>query len=193
MDMTITNYLEGNDCDNNWELSEHFQTEDRRHIRDYYDTETIPDTLGTQPSSRKSRFTPSLDDNESDQLRRDQGSSFTAEQLALIALAKSDLDSNASSCSEELVQHLEDDEYVYCFRGQSWIRNPSHVLKDRVRVKLKILLEAGCDPNEFNKYGNSTNDYARRGLWSQWLWALEKTGYVFDEAYDRWVKRIDST
>ena len=192
MDMT-TNYLEGNYCDNNWNLSEWFQTEDRRHIQDYYDTEIIPDPLGTFSSSRMSRSTLSLVDNESGQLPRDQGSSFTAEQLAL---AKSDLDSNALSCSEELVPHLQNDDYVYSFNYEGdgvWIRNPYHVLKDRVRIKLKILLEAGCDPNEFNEYGESTNDYARCGLWSQWLWALEKTGYVFDEEFDRWVKRIDST
>ena len=74
----------------------------------------------------------------------------------------------------------------------SWIRSPSHVLKDRVRVKLKILLEAGCDPNEVDKRGQSKNDYARGGVWSQWLWALDKTGYVFDEEHDRWIKRTDS-
>lgn len=74
----------------------------------------------------------------------------------------------------------------------NWIRNASHLLKDRVKIKLKILLEAGCDPNDRDKYGKSTNDYARRGIWSQWLWALEKTGYVFDEEQNRWIKRIDT-
>ena len=194
MDLTFIWHSGGNDCDNNWTLSEFFRTEDRRHVRNYYDTENISDPLEPLTSSRKSRFTPSLDDNESSQLLRDQQPNFTTEQLMSVDLAMSDLDSNASSCSEESVLSSIDDDYVYCFNDDGdgvWIRNPCHVLKDRVRIKLKILLEAGCDPNEFDEYGESTNDYARRGLWSQWLWALDKTGYILDEEQNRWVKRID--
>ena len=155
VDLTCIWRSEEDDCDNNGHLSEHFRTEDRRHVRDYYDTESIMDSLSSM----------------------------------------SDLDSNASSCSEESDSNPEDDDYVYCFNWEgdgAWIRKPSHVLKDRVRIKLKILLEVGCDPNDFDSDGQSTNDYARRGLWSQWLWALDKTGYVFDEEQNRWVKRIDS-
>ena len=175
----------GNDCDNNWWLSEIFRTEDRRSVRDYCDTESILDPLEVHTLSHMSRFAPSLNGIESSQPVRDQQFNFTAEQLMQIDSSISDVHS----------KNPEDDDYVYCFseeREGVWIRNPSHVLKDRVRIKLKILLEAGCDPNDSDNDGQSTNDYARRGLWSQWLWALEKTGYVFDEEQNRWVKRVDS-
>ena len=192
MDLTIGWNSEEDDCDNNWSLSDWFNTEDRRHVRDYYDTESILDSFS---NPRSSQSTPFTDDIESSELVHDQGSTFTAEQLMQIDSSMSDLDSDASSCSEVSVSNLEDDDYVYCFDEDGdgvWIRNPSHVLKDRVRTKLKILLEAGCDPNDLDYNGQSTNDYARQGLWSQWLWALKKTGYVFDEEQNRWVKRIDS-
>ena len=192
MDLTFDWDIGGNDCDNNWDLKEYFRTDDHRYVRDYYDAESIIDPLGPH-ISHMSRFTPSLD-VEDRQLSHDQGSSFTTEQLELVGLAMSDIDSSASSCSEKPVSSPEDDDYVYALDDEGdgvWIRNPSHVLKDRVRVKLKVLLEAGCDPNDFDNDGQSTNDYARYGLWSQWLWALNKTGYFFDEEQDRWVKRID--
>ena len=181
--------------DNNWTLCDGFRTEDRRHVRDYCDTESMLEPLEAHTFSHMSRSTPSLDGIENSQPVRDQQSNFTAEQLMQIDSSISDVDNNASSCSEESFSNPEDDDYVYCFNDEGdgvWIRNPSHVLKDRVRIKLKILLEAGCDPNDFDNDGQSTNDYARRGLWSQWLWALEKTGYVFDEEQNRWVKRVDS-
>ena len=191
MDMTCIAIPEEDKSDNNWDLSEWFRTEDRRNARDYYDTESKPDHLEPHAPSH----TSSLDGNESSQLPCDQGSSLSAEQPAHMDLAISDLDSNASSCSEESVSNPEDDDYVYCLNDDGdfvWIQNPIHVIKDRIRIKLKILLEAGCDPNDQDNHGKSTNDYARLGLWPQWLWALEKTGYVFDEEQNRWVKRIDS-
>ena len=196
IDLTcIWGFEDGHTYDNNWILSQLFRTEDRSHERDYYDTESILDPLTPHISPHMSRSTPSLDGIERSQLPHDQESSFTAEQLASIDCAMSDLESNASSCSEESVSNPEDDQYVYCHDWEGngvWIRNPSHVLKDRARIKLKILLEVGCDPNDQDNDGQSTNDYARRGLWSEWLWALEKTGYVFDEELDRWIKRIES-
>lgn len=147
------------DAGNNWMLSQIFGTEDRRHVQDYCDAESILDPL----------ITP-------------------AEQLP-------DVDSDASLCAEQSILKPEDDDYVYCvdeMGDSNWIRNPYHLLKDRIKTKLKILLEAGCDPNDRDKDGESTNDYARRGIWSQWLWALEKTGYVFDEEQNRWIKRIET-
>ena len=194
VDLTLISPFRENDCDNNWGLNEYFRTEDRRHVRDYYDTESILDSF---LNPHRSRSTPFTDGIESSELVRDQEPNFTAEQLMQIHSSMSDLDSSASSCSEELISNPEDDDYVYSFNHEGdgvWIRNPSHVLKARVRIKLKILLEAGCDPNDFDSDGQSTNDYARDGLWPQWLWALDKTGYVFDddEEHIRWVKGIDS-
>lgn len=159
MDLTYAWNLD--DADNNWMLSQIFDTEDRRHVQDYYDAESILDPLTTP-----------------------------AEQLLPTGLSMSDLDSDASLCAGQSILESEDDDYVYCVdeMGDShWIRNPTHLLKDRVKTKLKILLEAGCDPNDRDKYGESTNDYARHGIWSQWLWALEKTGYFFDEEQNRWI------
>ena len=166
VDLTYHSHWNLDDADNNWMLSQIFSTEDRRHVQDYYDAESILDPLTTP-----------------------------AEQLLPTGLSMSDLDSDASPCAEQSILEPEDDDYVYCVdrMGDShWIRNPSPLLKDRVKTKLKVLLEAGCDPNDRDKNGESTNDYARRGLWSQWLWALEKTGYVFDEEQNRWIKRIDT-
>ena len=142
-----------------------------------------------------SRFTPYLDGDEGYQLSHDQGPSSTTEQQTVIGLTMPNIDNNVLPCSEEPVSSPEDNDYIYSFDDDGvgvWICNPSRVLKDRVRIKLKILLEAGCDPNDFDYDGQSTNDYARDGLWSQWLWALDKTGYFFDEEQDRWVRRIDS-
>lgn len=64
-----------------------------------------------------------------------------AEQLLLTGLSMSDLDSDASPCAEQSILEPEDDDYVYFVdkMGHShWIRNPSHLLKDRVKTKLKI-------------------------------------------------------
>ena len=76
-----------------------------------------------------------------------------------------------------------------------WIRNPVPLLKARTATKLKILLEAGCDPNALDDDGLSPSDYAKRGKWLReaWLWALRVTGHTFDAVRDRWVKRRTPT
>ena len=178
------------DFDNNWALCERFGTEDRIHVRDYSDAESIPGPLTN----------PSVDGSESSQLTHDQQSNTAVEQSMPIDLSISDSDIDASDggaspCNVESISNTEGDDHVYCINYDGdgvWIRNPIHVIKDRVRVKLKILLEAGCDPNEVDYNGESANDYARRGLWPQWLWALSRTGYVFDEEQNRWTKWFDS-
>lgn len=193
--MTYSWDAEEDDPDSNWWLDRSFGTKDRKYVRDYYNTESILDSLTTLPSPDISRPMFSLDRFESSPLVRDHESHVTVEQRTPIGLSMSDPDNGASPCAEEFIPNSRDDDYVCCFDDHGdahWIRNPIHVLKDRVKTKLKILLEAGCDPNDFDYDGNSTNDYARRGLWPQWLWALEKTGYVFDEEHDRWIKRTDS-
>ena len=181
--------------DNNWDLSQTFRTEDRRHALDYYGTESILDPVRAPASPEISQSTASLDGLENSPLAYNQESSIAAEQPISGDSSVSDLDSNASLYSDDSISRPEDDDYVYCFNYEGdrvRIRNPVHVLKDRVRIKLKILLEAGCDPNDVDYDGESANDYARRGLWPQWLWALERTGYVFDKEHDRWIKRIDT-
>jgi hypothetical protein len=63
--------------------------------------------------------------------------------------------------------------------------------KTRVRFKLLAFLEAGCDPNLLDKFGDSPSYYAREeDLWPQWEWALTQTGYVYDEDKELWVKDV---
>jgi hypothetical protein len=63
--------------------------------------------------------------------------------------------------------------------------------KTRVRFKLLAFLEAGCDPNLLDKFGDSPSDYAREeNLWPQWEWALTQAGYVYDEDKALWVKDV---
>lgn len=194
VDMTYVSASEEHDFDNYWRLNSWPRTEDRKHVRDCYDTESTLDPLTSPVSPNISRSTLSLDGVESSQLMSDHKFNVAAEQLTPVLQFKSDPDSGASPCAEESIPNSKDDEYIHCFDYYSndhWIRNPIHVLKDRVGTTLKVLLEAGCDPNDLDYDFNSTNDYARQGLWPQWLWALAMTGYVFEEEHFRWIKRID--
>jgi len=68
---------------------------------------------------------------------------------------------------------------------------PKSRQKTRIRFKLLILLEAGCDPNLVDEDGASPSDYARReNLWPQWEWALTQTGYIYDEDKALWIKDV---
>ena len=72
---------------------------------------------------------------------------------------------------------------------QHTIRHPVQVLKMRLRFKLLTLLEAGCDPNVFDKSGATPSHYAERdGLWPQWTWALGEAGYECIAGGYRWKK-----
>ena len=200
---TEHNNTEGVEYSNNTLLRGVWITEDDRFARDYYDTETRHDCPTTSQLPNAYRSSNSLDGVRTCQLVPNDGCIAPAEQTTLTELSSSDSDTDASSCAED--GDAEDDEddsedddgdYVYCADEEgnySWIRNPVHVLKNRVKTKLKILLEAGCDPNDFDDHGKSPSDYARDGLWPQWLWALETTGYVYDGENDRWVKQVAFT
>lgn len=62
--------------------------------------------------------------------------------------------------------------------------------KARLRLKLLALLQAGCDPNIRDIEGESPSDYARvEELWPQWAWALEKTGWEYNEDTDLCEKK----
>ena len=178
-------YCCDHDCDNNWALRETFNTECHKYVRDPYDTEGIvdPHTNPTSPKTSKSK--PSLNKFNRCQLETDHGCDVAAEAIT---------DSEESSFVEMFVRSSEDEHYVWavdCDGAAHWIRNPIYVLKDRARMALEVLLEAGCDPNELGPGGQSPSDYARRGLWPQWRWALEATGYIFDEGQSRCIKRIN--
>ena len=184
--------------ENEW-FNRIWNTEDHRYVEDYYYRHSTLDSLMTTIPPDPPRSTPSLDAVESAKLVGNPESNASAEQPTPIDLSSPVSDNDASSYAESIsdIDDDDDDEYVYYASARSgkksWIRNPVRVLKDRVRTKLKVLLDAGCDPNDLDYAGKSLNDYARDGLWPQWLWALERTGYVFDGEQDRWIKRIEST
>ena len=72
---------------------------------------------------------------------------------------------------------------------QHTIRHPFQILKMRLRFKLLTLLEAGCDPNVFDKSGATPSHYAEKdGLWPQWTWALGEAGYECITEGNRWKK-----
>ena len=103
-------------------------------------------------------------------------------------------------CSEESILETNDmDDYVIARNYEDgedcWIRNPVPLLKARVASKLKILLEAGCDPNVLDDDGLSPSEYAKRGKWLReaWVSALRVTGHTFDAVRDRWIKRSTPT
>lgn len=83
-------------------------------------------------------------------------------------------------------------EYVLCedYDGlQHLIPHPMEVLKARLRYLLVTLLRAGCDPNIADGNNETPSTYARRnGLWPQWCWALERSGYTYKVGLGRWVK-----
>ena len=200
---TGNNNTEEVEYSNNTLLRSLWVTEDDRFARDYYDAETRHDCPTTSQLPNAYRSSNSLDGVRISQLVPNNGCIAPAEQTTPTEFSSSDSDSDASTCAED--GDAEDDEddsedddndYVYCADEEgnySWIRNPVHVLKNRVKTKLKILLEAGCDPNDFDDHGKSPNDYADDGLWPQWLWALETTGYVYDGENGLWVKQVAFT
>lgn len=175
-------------------------TEDDRFARDYDNTETRHDCSTTSQLLNANQSSNRLDGVRTGQMVPNDRCIAAAEQSTRTELSSSDSDSEASTCAEDCDAEDEkddseddDNDSVYCADEEgnySWIRNPVHVLKDRVKTKLRILLEAGCDPNEFDHHGKSPSDYASDGLWPQWLWALETTGYVYDGENDRWVKQV---
>jgi len=73
------------------------------------------------------------------------------------------------------------------------IRNPIPILKRRMRFKLLTLLRAGCDPNHLDEDGQSPSDDVRKhNIWPEWTWALLKSGYVYNDDPERWVKSSTS-
>lgn len=200
---TEDNNTEEVEYSNNTLLRSIWITEDDRFARDYYDIETRHDCPTTSQLPNAYRSSNSLEGFRTCQLVPNDGCIAPAEQTTPTELSSSDSDSDASTCAEDCDAENDeddsegdDDDYVYCADEEgnySWIRNPVHVLKNRVKTKLKILLEAGCDPNDCDDHGKSPSDYADDGLWAQWLWALETTGYFYDGENDLWVKQVAFT
>lgn len=59
------------------------------------------------------------------------------------------------------------------------------MFKARLRLKLLALLEAGCDPNTRQSQGYSPTDFARiHKIMPQWEWALENSGWKYNEHLD---------
>ncbi|KAL8777055.1 MAG: hypothetical protein Q9213_008027 [Squamulea squamosa] len=63
------------------------------------------------------------------------------------------------------------------------------MLKRRMRSKVLLLLQAGCDPNHLDDNGESPSGFAQReGIWDEWTWALRQSGYIYDNVRDIWKK-----
>lgn len=132
------------------------------------------------------------------------GSSDQCENLGVDNAALYDTKGSDKDDSDDVDSNKDDalsgaepaDEHVFCkdHNGlERWIRNPIRVLKRRLRFKLLVLLEAGCDPNAIDNENQSVSDYAAKsGLRPQWKWALEKTGHTYDAMTDSWVKALTS-
>jgi hypothetical protein len=114
-------------------------------------------------------------------------------------------------CGAALNRRREDDDYDsllhYCeirdvddlqmpepvFDGDGYLDNEPepHLVRTRQRLKLQTLLEAGCDPNLLDGYGESPSDVAEReGLWPQWEWALDQTGWRYNAASGKCERKI---
>ncbi len=178
-------------------ISSRWSTEDQRHAGDYYDIESKPKSHTVSGSADPYRSLSSHNDVRSPLLVFEDQSRVPAEQpVPLDPYSRAefcDPEIDASSCAKACNFGKDDHHYIYCADedgNYSWIHDPIPILKNRVGTKLRILLEAGCDPNDLDDEGLSPSEYAREGLWSQWLWALQTSGYVFDEARDRWIKQF---
>ena len=170
----------------------------------YRHGESVEDPLTRLRSTSVFQSTPSNADSgpdlESSCLMDLQGSQVAIEQSLPTVASISELESDAAFGAVEYILEDDDvDDYVIAREEISgreyWTRNPVPLLKARVAAKLKILLEAGCDPNLLDDDGLSPSDFAkpgqwsREGFWSQWSWALRVTGYTFDAEQNRWIKR----
>lgn len=64
------------------------------------------------------------------------------------------------------------------------------MFKARLRLKLLALLEAGCDPNARAAHGYSPTYCAKQNaIMPQWKWALENSGWKYNEDLDRCEKQ----
>lgn len=95
-------------------------------------------------------------------------------------------DTSSSTDEHDASSVSTDDEFMHRSRE---IRRMKEILKERLRWKLLILLQGGCDPDVLDNEGESPGDYAERfGLLPQWEWALINAGYNYDSVNHRWFK-----
>ena len=173
-------------------ISSLWYTEHQTHTGDYLDGESEMDPPPNFKLSIPTPLGPSFGRCHGKCPYCGRAFEVNEEQPSLSALSDTHLESDTTSCTEESIREADDNDYVNAIDDEGyerWIRNPVHVLKARARTSLRILLEAGCDPNDIDDDGRCPSDYAWFGLWPQWHWALKVTGYTFDEELDRWVKR----
>ena len=186
--------------DSNWELDWLVRQD---HVDDSCRGECKEDPPTGPRSTNACQSTPCRTvagpDVENSCLIDSQRSQDAIEQSLPSVASISKLESDAALSAGESILEIEQvDAFVIArdeYGIEHRIRNPIPVIKARVATKLKILLEAGCDPNVLDNNGLSPTDYAkpgkwsREGLWSQWSWALRVTGHTFDAVRDRWIKR----
>ena len=166
--------------------------------------ESVGDHVPSSRSTSVCESTPSNPDSgpdvESSGRIGLQRSQITVERSLSAVASFLESESDVAFCSEDSILEDNDvDGYVVARSYEDgkdyWIPNPAPLLKARVASKLKILLEAGCDPNVLDDDGISPGEYAERGKWLReaWLWALRVTGHTFDAVRDRWIKRSTQT
>jgi len=147
--------------------SHHYHTEDTSHAEDYvhHELHSI-----TGPTGIDDTLTFSVEPERLEPLQINLpagGTSALEDQEALGYVVSKDINGN-----------------------EAFIQDPVKVLKTRMMFKLLTILGAGCDPNMLDLAGLTPSDYARRdGLWTQWIWALENSGYEYEVRNDRWIKK----
>ena len=159
-----------------------YDTEDSRHIEDYVhenltDLRWEDECLSANVTGQITLAGPQMSAEFHSHLESIDQNSYAAYQTHIDDIQLDEPNAN---------------EYVLCkdFDGnETRIQNPIRVLKKRLMFKLLTVLKAGCDPNCVDNAGLSPSDYARRdGLWAQWFWALENSGYAYNVRTDRWSK-----
>ena len=176
----------------------------QNHAKDCRPLESVWDHFSSARSISVYNSTPSNPDSgpsaESSRRIGPQGSQVAVERSLSTVEPTLEFESDAAFGPEESILEANDVYgYVSCRDDddgeERWIRNPVPLLKARTAMKLKILLEAGCDPNVLDDDGLSPSDYAKRGIWIRdaWFWVLRETGHTFDAVRDRWIKRSTPT
>ena len=165
--------------------------------------ESVGDHFSRATSTSVYKSTPSNLDSgsyaESSRRVGPQGSQVAVERSLSTVASILESESDAAFGYEESILEVNDVDGHVIYRDddgeERWIRNPVPLLKARIATKLKILLEAGCDPNMLDDNGLSPSDYANEGKWIReaWFWTLRETGHAFDAVQDRWIKRRTPT
>jgi hypothetical protein len=151
-------------------------------VDDFQDSTFTEESVARADNSSGNEEYDASSEDGSDLLEGD----FRSRESILAEESISRADTSSSTDEHDASSVSTDDEFMYWIRAR---RRVMEILKERLRSKLLILLQSGCDPDVLDKKGESPGDYAERmGLWPQWEWALINAGYNYDSVNDRWFK-----